>query len=406
MRSLAGMTALLVLLFHPVFGQIPAMPPYAPSIQATVLNGSTQDHLKSSPSGLDLNGPELITVTTTFDANITGWSADAGSAIAHETSIKRTGAGSMRIICGASATGAAKLTTPIANTTTNKVTAEVWVYVRASSTTKVIRFGVRNESAAVIGSETQTTVTADTWTRFVVNVQLAGTQTAIQPYPRFVGGAAGDTMFVDDVLLRQAKDALAIVVVNQSAASGTAKFITTYRSNASATGPRLTLYANATTELFSLAIDDSISAVSMTTGGTSLFNGRWNACAVTLDRTGNAVKYLNGAAIQTSAMTAIGNLIPTSGPVFAVGASSASGNYFPGSIGPVMVVIFPNGLPSDIPARLSYVSMTWMENGFPSWLFSDGQIVLDVNWEDGGLDRSGLGNHLTPVGSPPIEDVD
>jgi hypothetical protein len=375
--------------------QFDQRPPYNGPQFATQLNGTSQYWSKSSPTGLDLNGAEKLP-NPGFEANTTGWAGETGLSLARNTNLDRvrTGVGSAACRSDGTAAGILRLASgQVSDATTNKFTSEAWVFLPTTNASDSVRLYLADQTGATFSIGTTVEPTKGAWTKLVLNSQAAGTQTGLRLAIQFRNPTAGDSLYVDDVSLTQAYDAVVMAVVNQAVTSASSKVIFTYRGTS--TGPRYTLYSTATTDLFAFQLDDSIATVSQVTGGTSLVTGSYRLIGCTIDRTGNAVKYLDGSAIQTSSVVAIGKIASTAATQATLGDNSGGTAFFPGSIGPVMVVRF-DALPSDIANMIAYVSATWRRKGFPKTI-GNGTTVLYVDWNPAGLDESGQANTLTPV---------
>jgi hypothetical protein len=369
------------------------------SLYATQLNGSTQYWSRATPTGMDLNGAETIT-NTGFEVNTTGWAqVGAGTkSIARVTTQAHTGSASLQILfnsppslfTGVTASDTLKLTG------TQKVTGECWVKTAATDSTSSVQIRiVAPDGSTSIALGGNVAITRDTWTKVVFNGTLTGAQGAGVRF-RIAKQNAGvtDTMWVDDVSLTQAYDAVVMAVVRPSLASGTSKMMVD-QSSAGGGDPRCIFYLNATTELLSALVSDGVTTITNVAGGSSLVDGSWHGVALTLDRTGNLVKYVDATATGNSSIAAVGKVTFTT---VNVGVNGAGAAFFPGSIGPVQVIRF-DALPSDIASVIAYVNATWRRRGFPK-AYTGGTVVLNVDWKTGGLDKSNSGNHLTGTASP------
>lgn len=352
---------------------------------ATVLNGTSQYWTKSSPSNLDLNGSEVVT-NGTFDANVTGW-AGVDATLAYETSIKRTGAGSCKVTA-TGVVGAYLASNNVSNTTNGKFTFECWVYAPSATVNKTVRLQVRNQVLGTIFQSGNTTLTADTWTKLVVNGSADGTQTGLRAVVQWVGTpTTGDIFYADDASLTQAYDAMIVALV-KSTTSATSRIA--HCRGAGSTGYALNTVVGGG---INSDINDGTTTSGSTTSNTFL-NGSLYIVATTIDRSGNIVSYLDGVASGATSVTGKGVVRAQS---IGIGALTGGTEFYTGSIIFVQFVRFV-ALPSDIAQTIAQISAQKK----PMSAYSGGQIVAWYDWQSGGYDKSGSGNHLTNVGGAPI----
>jgi hypothetical protein len=364
------------------------------SLYATLLNGTTQYWSRATPTGMDLNGPEKITNTSTsgFVDSVGAWANLVGSTatISRTTVDKRSGAASGLI----KTTGAGDTTTNFVYIPASsfggaliaglKYTLEVWARSGTATSTLTANLGTQSATSGNLST------TFGSFTKVVWNLTANGGEDTLKLY----ANKAIDSLYVDDVSLTQAYDAVVMAVVKPSLASGTSKMIVD-QSSAGGGNPRAILYLNATTELLSSLVSDGVTTITNVTGGSSLVDGSWHTVALTLDRSGNLIKYVDATATGNSSIAAVGKVTFTT---VNIGVNGAGATFFPGSIGPVQVIRF-DALPSDIASTIAYVNATWRRRGFPK-SYTGGTVVLDVDWKTGGLDKSNSGNHLTGTASP------
>ena len=359
---------------------------------AAQLNGTSQYFSKATPPRMDLNGSEILTVTTTFDADVTGWEVNSGSALAHETTIKRTGAGSARTIrTGANSIIAFRPSAAVNNATTIKVTGEVWVYRTAGSTgSALIQANILNESNGALISGTNTVATVDTWVKLVVNGQLPGTQTGIKLGIQAQSAQTGDTVYVDDVSLTQAYDG---VIAGWVKTTNTTNLATIAQLGVVSSGYGLRLTnTGAVTALFFDAV------VAQSNNSTTVINdGRYYFVAITYNRTGNQQIYISGLADGAGAsITAIGKISGETS--FTLGARGAPDRYFPGLLGEWVLVRYAS-LPSDIASWIAYART---QRFIPEPPGGGTTILRLFGKENSAYDQSGNQGVLTNAGNTPI----
>jgi hypothetical protein len=367
-------------------------PPQRKPVAGTVLSGNGQYHLKVSPSNLDLNGAEQL-ANTGFETNTGSWSAATGMTLARTTQANRvrTGVGAAALVSDGTALGS--LTHGALGyfaSGTQKVTLEAWVLIPTTNASDSLVIIALSDAGSALATSAVTEPTKGTWTKLVLNVQLPGTQTGVRPRIRFNNPTAGDSLYVDDVSLTQAYDAL-VISIYRSATTGTKRSLVNGAVTATDIGYNLTTTA---TQGFG-NICDGTTRVSPVINSVTPYNDQWHLQAVTFDRAGNGTSYLDGVAGSGTSITSVGKV--TSSSTLYVGNDAAS-TYFAASIGPVQVVRF-DALPSDIASVIGYISRTWRQFGFPS-SYTGGRIVLDVDWSQGGRDFSGNRNSLVPTGAP------
>ena len=345
-------------------------------------NGSTQYFSKTSSVNMDLNGSEMLT-NPTLDVDITGWAIDGNVALAHETTIKRTGAGSCKITYVT--TGGIK-STPINNTSTNKFTLEAWVYIPAASVTRVVRIGLRNQSGALIQGETEVTLVADTWTKIVRITQCNGTQTSLILWVRLPSPTAGDIFYLDDVSLTQAYDG--IVGLESKTTNGSTQ---TLAGSSKSNGSRLRIWQNTTTA--SVTLTDGTISVTATNSAT-VNDGRPHRWGVAWSRTGNLTLYIDGVAGTGQSIAGVGAVTVDT---LWIGRDEA-GNDFNGQIGEKVQVKYST-LPTNIANWIVYVNTQRYIPEPPG----GGETVLRIfGRRNDALDQSGNQGVLTNTGATPI----
>lgn len=358
-----------------------------PPPNGTFLNGSGAYHFRTSPSKTDLNGSESL-ANTTFDANTTGWSVLSAGAISHNTNLDRvrTGAGSLQYVVTSSPpgnNGVVASISPASNTSTDKFTWEAWCYVPATDSLRKVRIAIVTQAGASFGASSDLTLTANTWTKVVANGQAPGTQTGIFVRVQLLSGGLNDTLYVDDVSLKQGWDGVASIRVKTSSGS-----TQTIAGSSVTNSSRLRIWQNTATA--SVSLTDGVTTVTATNSAT-INDGREHQWDVTWSRTGNLTLYIDGVAGTGQSITGIG--VVTIDTLW-IGRDQ-TGNYSTGTIGEKLRVRY-SSLPSDIASWITAAANSKFIP-FPP-LSGGGEIVFWTDWQSGGYDKSGNGNHLTPVG--------
>jgi hypothetical protein len=368
--------------------------------KAVSFDGATQYLSKTTPVSMDLNGSELLS-NPTFDVNITGWATfTTGATVAQETNGNRvrTGAGSARIITQtppATNTGM-RYNSIITNATTNKYTLEGWAYMPASDSSKKVNLRIRDQANSILFTSSTVTLTADTWTKLVLNFQLPGTQTGFYPIFQLVEGGNLDTLYIDDVSLTQAYDAMVVMNFKTAIQSTFASNQRLFYNRTGTTGYSLT-GSSGNNYMLCLVGDGTTTAANTIFGNQNACNGKYNTVIFTINRTGNITQYLNGNTDGGAASaTLVGKVMsPTT---FYLGYDGSS-VFYNGSYGDIQVVTF-TALPSDIASIVASISATKK----PLSSYTNGTIVGWWDFKNGFNDKVGL-NNLTPTGAPPIIQV-
>ena len=395
MRKLIGISLLLLLAvpcMAQVFGDagldmlMANLPQYC-----TVLDGATQYWSKASPTGMDLNGAERITNANNrgFEVDKGEW-ADAGThSIVRSTTDKRTGTASGKIVATGVGDATTNYVTIAASTFTTlvlgeKYTVEIWATSETATTTLTFVIGTQTKTSATLST------TPGTFTKTVLNFQAAAGDLT-QPLIVYLSKAA--TVYIDDVSLTQAKDAMFSVLVKPTSFNGAARSSIFSRSAAGASNGSFSLWDFNNINMI-LDVRDAGGVVIQPVFATSLLPlNQWSLIQGTIDRTGNATIYLNGVLKQGLSIVTVGSVVATT--TLYIGAVTES---FTGSVGSIQFAVF-NSLPSDIATTIAQINATYKRNGLPKF-YTGGTIVLDVDWSQQGYDKSGTGNSLTGTGSP------
>lgn len=354
---------------------------------AALLNGTSQYFSKTSPTKMDFNGSELVT-NGTFDDNVTGWTAVAAT-LSHETVIKRTGGGSAKMVW-ASGTAMVLLSTAVSNASTNKFTAEAWVYAPTGNTNFTAAIFIANQVGTAISGITNVVLVADTWTKLVVNATAPGTQTSVQLRVRLDAAASGDILYVDDASLTQAWDFLVITDVKPTVAGSFNEIFSAYNASI-----RYEFRKSSTEKLQTILYDGSTTPTAQSSG--NIVTNAWQRIASTLDRTGSATNYISGAVDGAALITSLGKLSAWS--VADVGIHLADpSRWWTGQIGEVLVVRYAS-LPTDIASWIAYANTQRFIPEPPG----GGETVLRIfGRRNDALDQSGNQGLLVNTGGTPI----
>jgi hypothetical protein len=354
---------------------------------ATVLNGTSQYWSKASPSTVDLSGSEQITNAnnTGFETNLGDWTNKGNHSAVRSTVDKRTGTASMRITSsGAGDTTANYMYLPASAlgtiTSGNKYTVELWARSATATSTVTVNLGTQSTTSGTIST------TVGSFTKVVFNFTANGGEDTLKIY----GNKAIDSLYIDDVSLKQGFDVLVLFYLNTTSTTNLATYLLI--GNASnAYGMRL-----ATGGFMTFLIYDATTTASHAST-TAINDGRYNLLAMTINRSGTIQGYVNGVANGTAAsVTGVGAL--SSLTPLGIGARvSNTDRYAQGNYGYVQVVRF-NSIPSDIANIIKTIYATKK----PLSNYNGGTIAAWYEWKSSGTDKSGKGNHLTPTASPAI----
>jgi len=125
----------------------------------------------------------------------------------------------------------------------------------------------------------------------------------------------------------------------------------------------------------------------------------WHLAAVTVNHTGNATIYrdgVKGTGTSTVSMAGVGNVVNLYD--YDIGARGGTLLY-KDYVGAHQIILF-DVLPTNIDGIITSIYNAGADKSYPS-AYSGGTIVGWWDWKNGGLDISGNGNNLTPVGNPP-----
>lgn len=358
-------------------------------------NGSTQDFRQPNPVNMALNGAELITVTTTFDDNVTGWLGD-GATLSHNTNADRvrTGAGSARIVTASppSANSGLRISSAVSNATTNKFTWKAWVYVPSTDSLRRVRLRFNTQTDGVIASGTVTTIAANTWTELVLNAQAPGTQTGFLFHVDLFNGGLNDTLFVDDISLTQAYGGLVAVWFY---ANNIASNLRLLGRTTNGTNSGFEVFTN--TSKFT-AFSQAGPAFTGNAQSQTLTSGRWHFGVGVINRTDSIRVSANGEALTGAVdATTLGKITPDT--VF-IGSISGTSQFWNGRIGELIYVRYST-LPS-VAALNAWIAFANTQRFIPEPP-GGGTVVLRLfGKENSAYDRSGTQGVLTNTGNTPI----
>lgn len=362
--------------------------------KATVLNGTSQYWTKSSPSNLDLNGSEMITNAnnTGFETNIGNWANFGNHSAVRSTVDKRTGTASMKITSSAAGDTTANFMylPPSALGTIvsgNKYTIELWARSATATSTITINIGTQSATSGTLST------TFGTFTKAVFTFTATSGSDTLKIY----ANKAIDSLYVDDVSLTQSYDMLLNVLIKSSDATAGGIVSTGDAGSASNVAWRLIGRGDNVNKSLQIQIADGNAQTGNAVSSTiNVIDGKVHVVSAVI---GSSIfsLYVDGVLSITSAITTIGK-VPASN--LFVGISHLTSTFHDGQIGFVQIVRFTQ-LPSNIAQTVLQIS----QQKKPMSSYTNGQIVAWYDWKSGGTDKSGSGNHLTPVASPPIVNI-
>lgn len=301
--------------------------------KACDFNGVDEYCYKVNPLNLDLNGAEVL-INPTFDVDVLNWNAWQATK-AQETTIKRTGAGSLKLTLSSTIGGASS--TVYATTDVQKWTGQAWFYVPAASSSKKVRISIETQAGASLAWVNKT-VTADTWTKCVVNALAPGTQTSVHLSVYLYDCLPGDILVVDDASFSPGYDATVLSWFKADSVAGS-RYLYSY-SNAQGT---YAIHLRISDSLLLAQSYDGTTVVNVETGFTDTTS--FHLAAWVLDRTGYLTLYLDGISVGTPALaTGLGKLIPSAAgysdirSIFGSRIFGAPALPFDGSIGETQII--------------------------------------------------------------------
>jgi len=357
-------------------------------------DGATQYLSKSSPTGLDLNGSELCT-NGTFESGVTGWSATNGITFTQSLVVSHSGTYSGKLLSDGTANGQVQINPLLVDASTNKFTVEFWAYAPNTSTGKTVHISFVDQASTSIKVGGSVTLTANTWTKFVLNYQLPGTQTSYGIKVVYENPSVGDILYIDDVSLKQAYDSLVNVIAYSTNSATDQNMIS--RETTFGVGFIGWNCLLRTTPNIDFEFNDGTNRVSNSVNN-NYVDGRYHFYSFTAQRDGNSVVYKDGVALSTFSITTCGNL--TNNKDLRIGGFTPGSAILSGGVGESQIFLFPTGLPSNIAQTISQINSTWKRNGLPKSING----ILPAFWNNplyGPRDLSSNGNNLTAIAAPP-----
>ena len=367
---------------------------------AGLFNGTSQYFSKTAPTKMDLNGSELITVTTTFETDSTGWTNDTFSDYRTTNARAHGGTKSLAFITtGVVLKPYGQLTTAISNTSTNKFTTEFWVYVPSTNTQDTVRIGFANQALGLI-EHTTTKITKGAWKKMVINFAAPGTQTGLKVYPQLWGyTGASDTLYIDDVSLTQAYDGLIVVEYKSSGFTnhGSSRNAVMGRGDAVGGQAQAWAFTYTSANLLELFISDGTNSITHAPA-INLNDNRYHKIVYVLNRTGNSDLYFDGVLRATASASSLGKMGAPTTDLFVIGSDAVAARSILGSIAETAFVRY-TPLPSDIASWIAYANTQRFIPEPPG----GGTTVLRLfGKENSAYDQSGTQGVLTNTGSTPI----
>ena len=131
--------------------------------------------------------------------------------------------------------------------------------------------------------------------------------------------------------------------------------------------------------------------------GAALNNGRPHVIVGSVTRGDSIRVYVDGARVAIAQANVAGSITTTDTLTIGTALDLPGTRLFNGIIGPTQII---SGALSASQAAAAYTS--WEATGRLPNVYGSFSTLFNVSWAGGGIDRSGNGNHLTPVASPPI----
>ena len=230
-----------------------------------------------------------------------------------------------------------------------------------------------------------------TFTKLVWNFQATANEVN-QPIKIYANQA--DIVYLDDVSLTQAYDALVSAWVKVPTSFSTIGSVVSNGSIVPDAGFRLMIRGDQNGYAYGY-ISDNITQKLATVNIDCRSNTAYKLVHVVFNRTGNLTMYSNGVAYNTADISGIGKVVSTSS--LFVGRDYYSANYFSGNLGEVQITRFDDIATSNVSAN---TLLSAYKGGLGTW--SNGNIVAWYKWRgstDAQLlyDYSGNGNSLSGV---------
>jgi len=340
----------------------------------------------------------MIKLADDMDFEVTKghWTDNGNQSAVRSTIYKHSGSASLLITATAAGDGTTNFESlPYSAFTTivsgNKFTEELYAY----GNTNGVTLGMKIGDQVVTGKAVYNAV-AGTFTRVVFNFQ-ATASTVNQSIRLFLSG--NGTCNIDDVSLSQAFDLMFNVHFKNNGFINHGSSVNSVfglgNANSSLPGMCLTYTSNNKPTIY---LCDGTTIVPVPTAGITAYLNQDILISGLLDRTGNLTLYNNGVLVGTVAAN-IGRLGELT---LLIGSEASVSRSVRGQIGEIQFV-FLNALPSNaasIPLQL-YLNKKFLPV-YPNQVSGKG---IWINWKNQGLDKSGNGNNLTPIGNPPTVKV-
>ena len=352
------------------------------------LNGTSQYFSKTSPTKMDLNGSELITLAANrdFEDSVGTWTGSGNHTIVRTTGDKKAGSASGLI----SSSGAGDTTTNYVTLPANaftvlvngtKATIETWARSGTATTTLSLNIGDTTLTSGNLST------TPGTFTKVVFNINVTAARIDV-PFRWYLNKAV-DSVFVDVNSLTQAYDIACVYKIKTSHPSGTG---TIFHGGTGSIYLEMQISPNRQ----NIKLSDGTTIVTLTGASIPVNDGRERTFAFTLNRTGSLDQYVYGGAAGTAqSVVSVGKI---SIGAFFVGIFNGTINLYNGQIGDLILVRYPS-LPSNIASWIAHVNTQRFIPEPPG----GGTTVLRLfGKENSAYDQSGTQGVLTNTGSTPI----
>ena len=365
--------------------------------KVTQLNGTSQTWYNAAPTSANLNGTQRITSSNDrgFESTVGNWTGAGNHTITRSSTDGRSGSWSGAVVASAAGDATTNyVNLPASAFTTlvigEKYTLQVWGRSNTATTTMTLKLGGQTVTSATLST------VAGSFTKGIITFTATASDTG-QPLRVYLSKAA--TVYIDDISINQAYDAMLVCYIKTSA-SGVQQDIFSGRNNGAANFMSyIKISVDTDNKLRFTAISETQS-IDVSALGTAVNDNRIHCVVITINRTGNYNIYLDNTSIQSASFASMGQIMSQN---FGIGSTWRDGSpiaFWNGSIGPLQLVLF-NTLPSDIVSTVNAISSSDKKKGLPKY-YSTGTLVLDINWSFGGIDKSSLNNNLLPYGNPII----
>ena len=329
-----------------------------------------------------------------FENSKGNWTDNGNHSAVQSSTYKKTGTYSLKITATAAGDGTSNyesLPYTILNSAIisgNKYTFELWAYGNTNGVTLSIKIG----DQIVTGKAVYSAV-AGTFTKEVFKFQ-ATSSTVNQDIRLYLSGAA----IVISVISRSRKLSVMLLSIKYKHTTNNGNTNTIFsHENSNINGYELRIRDDGSNAgKLDFVIFDDVNTVQKQLANAE--DNNYHICNVTINQTGNLYLYRDDVTASGLSMTALGKL--NYGSIYAneydIGSRAGSINFYKEFIGEIQIVLFPS-LPSNINDIVAQISATQKYlSSYPN-----GTIAGWWDWKNSGLDKSGNGNNLTPVGNPP-----